>query len=346
MDTTFYHVSERTIERIAEVAASKVPGCRAIDAKLAGLAGRSFPRIDARLDQHSGTATIDAEIASTYPAPIAAITDAVRATIIAHVRELAGVEVARVHVGVANVESLGPGTRVTWDEVARHDAHAVPEPIEVRPTKVVHPVTQTMEELTHINVHSLVSDMRAVVVPAPPEIVHPEQPQPVDVESIDTPAAVEPVSPHVPAPRPLMPVHTYPTEARVPFPPAPVQPWTPSISPTEAWSPRATPPVPWTPKVTPQTVRHPQVSALAPLQPVRVNGPVRPEPVSLPRRQPLREVTVNRPPARPVEILSEWKPRRVAAPQPDPVIVPTAPAPKPLKQITIIPVVKYYDRTR
>lgn len=336
MDTTFYHVSERTIERIAEVAASTVPGCRAIDAKLAGLAGRSFPRIDARLDQHSGTATIDAEIASTYPAPIAAITDAVRATIIAHVRELAGVEVARVNVGVANVESLGPGTRVTWDEVAHHDAHAVPEPIEIRPTKVVHPVTQTMEELTHIDVHSLVDDMRAVVVPAPPEIVHPEQPEPAKVESIETPPAVEPVSPHVPAPRPLAPVQTYPTEARVPFPPAPVQPWAPSVTPTAAWAPR----------IAPQPVRMPRVNPPAPLQPVHVAGPVRVEPVSLPRRRPLTEVRVSRPPATPVEILSEWKPKHVAPPQPEPVFVPHAPAPKPLKQITIRPVVKYYDRTR
>ena len=39
-----YQLSERTVEHIAEAAARKVPGSIALDAKLAGLAGRSLPR--------------------------------------------------------------------------------------------------------------------------------------------------------------------------------------------------------------------------------------------------------------------------------------------------------------
>ena len=126
MDNSFYHVSERTIERVAEVAAAAVPGCRTIDAKLAGLAGRSFPRINARLDQATGTVAVDTEIATSYPAPVAAITDAVRATIIAHIRTLVGLDVSRVKVTVANVETLPDTGRVTWDQVAEHEAFVIP----------------------------------------------------------------------------------------------------------------------------------------------------------------------------------------------------------------------------
>lgn len=336
MDTTFYHVSERTVERVAEVAASTVPGCRTIDAKLAGLAGRSFPRIDVRLDQTTGTANIEAEIASSYPAPVAAITDAVRATIIAHVRALTGVDVSRVKVNVATVETLGPGTRVTWDEVANHNAFVVPTAIKVSPTQVEHPVTKEREELTPIDVHSVVEDMRAVVVPAPPEVEQIETPSPVDVEGVEVPEPVSPYSPSFPRPRPLLPVHTSPTEARVPFPPRPVTPWVPQINPPEAWEPSARP----------VQVTSPRVRPAAPLTPVTVDRPARPEPVSLPLRAPLKEVLINRPPVKPVEITSEWRPKHVEPPAPPRVFVPKAPAPQPLKEIRIEPVVKYYDRAR
>lgn len=337
MDTTFYHVSERTVERVAEVAATSVPGCEDIDAKLAGLAGRSFPRVNVRLDQLTGTANIEAEIACAYPAPIAAITDAVRATIIAHVRTLTGVDVARVKVAVANAETLPGGARVTWDEVAHHEAFVIPVPIEVSPTQVVHPQTKPREELKDIDVRSIVEDMRDVVTPAPPEVEHIETPAPALVTSVETPDPVEvetegfapepPTAypPRVPAPRPLAEVHTSPTEARVPFPPAPVTPWSPHYS------------------VSP--VRSPQVPPHRPLQPAEVRNPVRVEQVSLPLRPPLRQVLVERPPQRPVEVRSEWRPKHVSAPTPTPVYVPTAPAPQPLKQIRIEPVVKYYDRT-
>ena len=107
MDTSFYHVSERTIERVAEVAAAAVPGCRTIDAKLAGLAGRSFPRVHARLDQAAGTVAVDTEIAASYPAPVAAITDAVRAAIIAHIRTLVGLDaVSYTHLTLPTICSV------------------------------------------------------------------------------------------------------------------------------------------------------------------------------------------------------------------------------------------------
>ena len=326
MDNSFYHVSERTIERVAEVAAAAVPGCRTIDAKLAGLAGRSFPRIHARLDQATGTVAVDTEIATSYPAPVAAITDAVRATIIAHIRTLVGLDVARVKVTVANVEPLPDTGRVTWDQVAEHEAFVIPTPIEVSPTRVEHPVTKPLEQLMPIEARSLVEDMRDVVVPAPIEVEHPDQPEPVRTFTPETPEPVRTFSPEVPEPQRLVAIHTSPTEARVPFPPEPVQPWSPQANELVA--------------------RHPQLPPLQALKPVDVQRFAQPREVPLPRRAPLKEITVNRPPLKPIVVEPVARAPISSAPGPQPVVVPTAPAPKPLKQITIEPVVKYYDRSR
>lgn len=326
MDNSFYHVSERTIERVAEVAAAAVPGCRTIDAKLAGLAGRSFPRIHARLDQATGTVAVDTEIATSYPAPVAAITDAVRATIIAHIRTLVGLDVSRVKLTVANVETLPDTGRVTWDQVAEHEAFVIPTPIEVSPTRVEHPVTKPLEQLMPIEARSLVEDMRDVVVPAPIEVEHPDQPEPVRTFTPETPEPVRTFSPEVPEPQRLVAIHTSPTEARVPFPPEPVQPWSPQANELVA--------------------RHPQLPPLQALKPVDVQRFAQPREVPLPRRAPLKEITVNRPPLKPIVVEPVARAPISSAPGPQPVVVPTAPAPKPLKQITIEPVVKYYDRSR
>lgn len=326
MDNSFYHVSERTIERVAEVAAAAVPGCRTIDAKLAGLAGRSFPRIHARLDQATGTVAVDTEIATSYPAPVAAITDAVRATIIAHIRTLVGLDVSRVKVTVANVETLPDTGRVTWDQVAEHEAFVIPTPIEVSQTRVEHPVTKPLEQLMPIEARSLVEDMRDVVVPAPIEVEHPDQPEPVRTFTPETPEPVRTFSPEVPEPQRLVAIHTSPTEARVPFPPEPVQPWSPQANELVA--------------------RHPQLPPLQALKPVDVQRFAQPREVPLPRRAPLKEITVNRPPLKPIVVEPVARAPISSAPGPQPVVVPTAPAPKPLKQITIEPVVKYYDRSR
>ena len=66
----------------------------------------------------------------------------------------------------------------------------------------------------------------------------------------------------------------------------------------------------------------------------------------MPNRAPLKPITVNRPPLKPIVVEPAVRAPLASAPAPQPVIVPKAPAPKPLKQITIEPVVKYYDRSR
>lgn len=342
MDTTFYHISERTIERVAEVAASTVPGCRTLDAKLAGLAGKSFPRVNVRLDQTSGTAAIDAEIATLYPAPVAAITDAVRATIIAHVRTLTGLDVSRVNIDVANVESLG--TRVTWDEVAEHEAFVIPTPIQVSPTHVVQPVTEERRELDPVVARSLVDDMRNVVVPAPPAVEHPETPAPVTPESVDVPAPVEPVAPDVPAPARLVPVTTHPTEARVPFPPEPVRPWMPQTREPQPRHPRVPAPKPLD-RISIQRFARPigvSAPSIKPLEQITVRSD-QPKPITVERHQ-LQPITVERHPLTPIEIVPVQRSVPASRPAPPAVIVPVPPAPKPLKEIKIEPVVKYHDR--
>ena len=168
--------------------------------------------------------------------------------------------------------------------------------------------------------------MRNVVVPAPLEVEHPEQPAPVHATHVEVPEPVRPYTPDVPAPQRLAAIRTYPTEARVPFPPQPVQPWVPQVRET----------VP----------RRPQLPPLQRLTPVSVERFAQPREVSLPWRAPLKEITVNRPPLKPIVVEPVARASIATAPAPQPVIVPTAPAPKPLKQITIEPVVKYYDRSR
>lgn len=359
MDTSFYHISEKAVERVAETAALTVPGVRSVDSKLAGLAGRGYPRIDVHLDRATATAAVDAEIATAYPAPVAAITDAVRATLVAHIRTLCGLDVSRVKVTVANVEAYPAGTRVTWDDVASHTAGVVPTPVHVHPSQVVSPVTEEQRELDSIVVTSTSEHLRDVVVPAPPVVEHVETPDAPVVEHVETPEPVEPRTHGFLGPqRPLEPV-SVPAErpVRVPMPPAERQLAPIQISRTEVRPAR----VPAPTALTPVSMEAPR-PLIAPV----VEHPTRVYQVPVPPHRPLREVTVERPPLRPVYVqrstldpivvqrpplepieIEPAAPLRSATPPPlAPVFHPVAPTPKPLKQITIRPVEKYYDRTR
>ena len=317
MGTTFYHISERAVERVAEVAASSVPGTLAVDAKLAGLAGRSFPRIDVHLDRQSGVAAIEAEIATAYPAPIAAITDAVRATVISHVRTLTGLDVSRVNVSVASVEAQGLDGRVTWDEVASHSAFAIPTPIRVHQLSVESPRTKQRAPLTEIHARSLEDDMWEFNAPRPAAVQSVKTPRPAKVRTegfapdalrlapVDTPAPAKPWTPDTPEPRVPAPFTVTPTQlrrVRVPEPAA---------------------------------VRRADVPLRRPLTKVTASAPAQLTPVRTAPKRPLTKIKVNATPL-----------REVAPPAPAPLARPRAPRPAPLKQISIIPVVNDYDRTR
>lgn len=339
MDTSFYHISEKAVERVAEMAALTVPGVRQLDAQLAGLAGRRYPRVDVHLDRASAIAAVEAEIATTYPSPVAAITDAVRATIISHIRTLCGLDVSRVKVTVANAQADPNGARVTWDDVASHNASAEPVGITVSPSRVVMPETKERVALTPIEVEPGVEHMREVTVPAPPHVTHIDVPAEPEVEHISAPApAFVQTSGFVGELKPLDEVVTAPPrEVRVPFPPRPGE-----LTPVRVRPPyfRAV----HVPE--PQPISPVRVAPRAPLAPVTVERTTRVEPVSLPLRKPLKQVLVDRQPLEPVEVPTPVRLHPVATPPPAKVFRPVAPAPQPLKQITIRPVEKYYDRTR
>ncbi|MCQ4611452.1 Asp23/Gls24 family envelope stress response protein [Corynebacterium sp. CCUG 51687] len=234
MASNQFHLSERVIAQIAEVAASSVPGTIEMDAKLAGLAGRSFPQIDVRLDRVSGTAAVEAEIATTYPAPIAAITDAVRSTIISHIRTLTGLDVSSVNIEVANV-TANAGEPVSWDDVANHQSFIIPTPLKVKPLDVESPTTKEPEPLHDIVARSLVDDLTDTHVPEPVSVKSIAAPTPYPVRTkgfeaqptrVFRPQTPEPArllgvqthqqrvySPSVPQPAPLKPIRVKRTAA-------------------------------------------------------------------------------------------------------------------------------------
>lgn len=132
MGDTDFRLSAKVIERIAEAAILAVPGSCTLDAKLAGLAGRALPRVVAHLDADARTATIEADIAVTYPSPVAAVADAARAAVITHVRALTGFTVRRVTIKVANAKAVSSASRVSAEAVAAHGDDITPKEIVVR----------------------------------------------------------------------------------------------------------------------------------------------------------------------------------------------------------------------
>ena len=228
--------------------------------------------------------------------------------------------------------------RVTWDDVASHTAEPELDAIRVSPSRVTSPVTKEREELTPIEVAASWEEMREVTVPAPPEVEHVEVPAEPEVDHVATP---EPgyvrTSGFVGPTRELEEISVPPErEVRVPMPTRPQELAAIHVHSTDVHGVDVPEPRPLVPA---RALPRP---ALAPVYAHQT----RVEPVSLPLRKPLKQVLVDRPPMVGVSIPPAPKLRHVAPPPPQQVLRPVAPAPQPLKQITIRPVEKYYDRTR
>ncbi|MCT1425250.1 Asp23/Gls24 family envelope stress response protein [Corynebacterium sanguinis] len=195
-----YQLSERTVEHIAEAAARKVPGSIALDAKLAGLAGRSLPRSTAYLNRRAGTVTIDADIAASYPAPIAAVTDVVREAIRRQVSTLTGLEVTRVNIKVANAKPAGGRERV---DATRLDSH----PIDIAPTPVR--VRSSSTNVARVSAPPQ-RPVRSVQAPEPGPDLAPIGYIPAEV--IETFSVPKPtvIVPQLPTPTPLRPITLQP----------------------------------------------------------------------------------------------------------------------------------------
>ena len=63
-------ISVRTLERIVAQAIKSVPGTVAIDPKLAGIAGRGYPRSIVQADPDASMTAVDTTIAVAWPSPV------------------------------------------------------------------------------------------------------------------------------------------------------------------------------------------------------------------------------------------------------------------------------------
>lgn len=341
MDPASYRISERAVERVAEVAILSVPGTRDIDAKLAGLAGRSFPRVDAHIDRPAGSVALDVEIVTSYPAPVGAITDEVRRTVGTHVETLTGLVVSRVNIAVADAQALALGERVTRGDLMRHPAGVVPTPIEVAPSVVSSPVVKAPVKLAEIEVDSsLYDDLVPVEAPQPPAVRHVSAPPPRRARSVvaPIPRALTPVS--LPSPvRPVEVAAPTPAPIRTPAVPAPAPLAHITVDqfaerrPVRVKTPAALAPV----EVTPFARRIPvELPAPEPLRAIEVDAPRQLTQVSLPARRPLDPIYAQRPTH--VEVMRpDPEPLRRISFTPVDVTVPVAPQPRPLDEITVDP---------
>ncbi|MCZ9293827.1 Asp23/Gls24 family envelope stress response protein [Corynebacterium meitnerae] len=274
MDHSSYRISEKTVARVASAAILSVPGTRAVDAKLAGLAGRSFPRVDARIDRPASSVALDIEIVTDYPAPVGAITDEVRQTVGTHVEMLTGLAVSRVNIAVADAELPSTGGRITRDDLARHPVGLTPTPLRISRSRVTSPVTKPAKELTSITVDSSTYDkIRHVDVPAPPKVASIHAPKPVRPASVVTPPPVEPRRVAVPEQVGLRPVDVEKQKALRPV----SLPYRRRLDPVHAHRPTYVPverPMPQPLRqitVTPSQVTAPQMPAPKPLSEVRID---------------------------------------------------------------------------
>ncbi|MDK8710089.1 lysophospholipase [Corynebacterium accolens] len=165
--------SLRTMERIVTAAIASVPGTKDLDAKLAGIGGRGYPRVSVQMDPEREVAAVSATIAVVWPSPVTAVAESTRAAISEAIAAHTGYTTTRVNVTVG--ESV-PDTRVTAEQVAQRPAASAFTP-EVTPSTVTQPVTQDSVEVRGIEtpeeaaVRTVDTPQEAVVrtVAVPPE---------------------------------------------------------------------------------------------------------------------------------------------------------------------------------
>lgn len=328
MDPASYRISEKAVEHVAEVAVLSVPGVREIDAKLAGLAGRSFPRVSAQIDRPAGSVIFDVELVSSYPAPVGAITDEVRQTVGSHVETLTGLTVQKVNIVVVDAESVDTGTRVTREELLHHPSGIAPAAIRVAQSRVVSPSVKppirlaeiSVDDSTYTRIASVETpepvDVRHATAPLPPHPRPVKLPAPLRVRRVNAPEPIRPSAPDVPEQAPLRAVGIEnPAEVRHIAPPAPAPLKKIDLN-------RFAPRIPV------------EVPAQQPLRLIEVSRPARLEQVSLPARRPLTQIEVRRP--RHVDVVKPMPEplRAISVPKLD-VVTPHIPAQRPLDPVTI-----------
>lgn len=167
--------SLRTMERIVTAAIASVPGTKDLDAKLAGIGGRGYPRVSVQMDPEREVAAVSATIAVVWPSPVTAVAESTRTAISEAIAAHTGYSTTRVNVTVG--ESVSD-TRVTAEQVAQRPAAAAFAP-EVTPSTVTHPVTQDSVEL------------RDIVAPEETAVRQVETPREAAVRGISAPPAAK-----------------------------------------------------------------------------------------------------------------------------------------------------------
>lgn len=306
LDMNSYRISDKTVAHIAEKAVLTVPGSLAVDAKLAGLAGRSLPQVEATIDRSVAAVTLDIEMAASYPAPVRRVTDEVRRTVTEHVRTLTGLSVSRVNISVAEIKPSEE--RVTHFDLDQHPAGLVPARIDVAPTRVWSPQVAEQIALADIEVDdSTYDNLREIHVPEMSAL-----------ERVVTPAPMRLLQVTRKRRAPLTPVHVRRLPVYSPSRPAPqalrgitVNQFAPDLPEPFVPAPRA-------------------------LTPVTIQRPAAIRPVSLPARTPLQAITVQRAQIAHVERPMPQPLRAVGAPAAPAVSTPTVPEAAPLAPIEIV----------
>lgn len=253
--------THKALEHIVTSAIASVPGTEAIDAKLAGLAGRAFPRLLIQSDPASEVLAVDASIAVTWPSPVTDVAKSTRKAIEEWVAAYTGYRTTRVNVTVA---AAVPGERVSGPAV---DARQTPRAITPRslPERQLKPITTN---------HTV--PIRNIDAPAPQPVRSIDADSaPLQVASVRAPEPTRLLQVTAPTPNHVRPVTApNPVAVRSVAVPRPLQP-----RPVSAPRPVAL-----------RTVRVPEP---APVRQASLQGTAPVRHVVAPRPQPLREITIN-----------------------------------------------------
>lgn len=228
--------SLRAMEKVISAAIASVPGTAAVDAKLAGLAGRAFPRVMAQMDPDTQMVAVDVDIAVYWPSPVTAVAKAVRTAIREAVRDFTGFRTTRVNVTVGGavagerttalavdtraplspqIPAIVPERALTPVEVSPHAKIrevAVPSPVSVRAVAVPEAVkVRGVGKQADVEVRTegfgpgehRYDELRPVRTAEPQPLRTVTAPAPVEVRSV--PAPREFVLRRVEAPRPVQP---------------------------------------------------------------------------------------------------------------------------------------------
>lgn len=258
-------IQQRGIDRIVESAILSVPGSISVDSKLAGIAGRGYPRCETKSDSKTGVVAVDATIATTWPAPVTKIAEEVRAAIIEAVGTFTGYRTTRVNITVGETV---PGQRVSAEEVSSR-TNAIATIPYVSPSEVTQPVTfSDYSRVRSVDSSPVQRELTAFDKGNQASVRSVSAPEPAPLRSINTPQESQLRQVSAPKERQLRKVEV-PAESKL----------------RDTWSPI---------EQKPRSVKAPKPQ---PLAKVEVRSSLRPTPTRAPKAQPLRKVEV-----RPVEV--------------------------------------------